>query len=207
MPLLERPRSEPGWRESASANWDRFVLIKRRVVTRSEIVEYLDFYFDTLWVLRPVVPAFYRDNDHYNLLPVREPLLLTGLVTLSSRYHPLSGPHGEIRSERIHWQAWKCLQKYLQSAIWGSPHTRSPGAIAAMLPLIEWHPKSINNPLAFSEDDDYDAPDNQEAGLRNWEPRPGPGTPLTGRQRYEMATLLENLNIVAPAYRSNKMSW
>ncbi|KAH8755641.1 hypothetical protein F5883DRAFT_649735 [Diaporthe sp. PMI_573] len=114
VPLLERPRSEPGWRESASANWDRFVLIKRRVVTRSEIVEYLDFYFDTLGILRPVVPAFYRDSDHYNLLPVREPLLLTGLVTLSSRYHPLSGPHGEIRSERIHWQAWKCLQKYLQ---------------------------------------------------------------------------------------------
>ncbi|KAG7291236.1 hypothetical protein NEMBOFW57_001248 [Staphylotrichum longicolle] len=187
--------------------WERFVLVRKGVLTRAEVVEYLDFYFNVMWSLRPVVHPFYRDRSRYALLAADEPLLSISLVTLSSRYYSLSGSHGEIRSERIHWQAWKFLRKYLQSALWGSPYTRSPGAIAAMLLMIEWHSKAINNPSSFSEDEDGDMFSSAQG------PRPGAFssrgqiTSLTSQQRYGMATLLENLNIVAPAYRSNKMSW
>jgi hypothetical protein len=187
--------------------WERFVLIRKGVLTKGEVVEYLDFYFNVMWSLRPVVHPFYRDRSRYALLAADEPLLSISLVTLSSRYYSLSGSHGEIRSERIHWQAWKFLRKYLQSALWGSPYTRSPGAIAAMLLMIEWHSKAINNPASFSEDEDGDMFSGSQG------PRPGAFnsrgqlTSLTSQQRYGMATLLESLNIVAPAYRSNKMSW
>lgn len=187
--------------------WERFILVRKGVLTRAEVVEYLDFYFNVMWSLRPVVHPFYRDRSRYALLAAEEPLLSISLVTLSSRYYSLSGSHGEIRSERIHWQAWKFLRKYLQSALWGSPYTRSPGAIAAMLLMIEWHSKAINNPSSFSEDEDGDMFSSAQG------PRPGAFnsrgqiTSLTSQQRYGMATLLESLNIVAPAYRSNKMSW
>jgi hypothetical protein len=185
-------------------DWESFLLVRKGVLTKSEVKEYLDFYFSTMWSVRPVIPSFYRDRSRYVTLANEEPLLLTCLITLSSRYRPLSGAYGEIRSERIHWQAWRFLQKYLQSAFWGSPHTRSPGAIAAMLLLIEWHPKSINNPIAFSEEEEYDLLGTSDAPKEGWAARP---SSLTSQQRYSMATLLEKLNIVAPAYRSNKMSW
>jgi hypothetical protein len=193
--------------DDASA-WEKFVLIRKGVLTKAEVVEYLDFYFDVMWSLRPVVHPFYRDKGRYSLLATEEPLLSISLVTLSSRYHSLSGSHGEIRSERIHWQAWKFLRKYLQSALWGSPYTRSPGAIAAMLLMIEWHSKAINNPVSFSDEEDGDMFTSSHGPRRgSFGTRPGQITSLTSEQRYGMATLLENLNIVAPAYRSNKMSW
>jgi hypothetical protein len=187
--------------------WEKFTLIRRGILTQDEVIEYLDFYFEVLWMLRPVVHPFYRQRERYHRLSQDEPLLLVSLITLASRYHFLSGSHGEIRSERIHWQAWKYLQGYLQSALWGSPCSRSPGAIAAILLMIEWHVKSINNPVGFSEDNDYDLLSDQNSRQGPWGPQSGPITSLTSQQRYGMATLLESLNIVAPAYRSNKMSW
>ncbi|KAJ4289993.1 zinc finger transcriptional activator [Collariella sp. IMI 366227] len=189
-------------------DWDKFILIRKGVLTKSEATEYLDFYFDVMWSLRPVVHPFYRERSRYGLLLAEEPLLSISLLTLSSRYHMLSGSHGEIRSERIHWQAWKFLRRYLHSALWGSPYTRSPGAIAAMLLMIEWHSKAINNPAAFSEEEDGDMFSASPASRRpSFGTKPGQITSLTSQERYGMATLLESLNIVAPAYRSNKMSW
>lgn len=193
-------------RPTDDADWKKFILIKKGVLTKLEVVEFVQFYFTVLWPLRPIVHPFYCDRARYALLAVEEPLLLVGLVTLASRYHILSGAHGEIRSERIHWQTWKFLQKYLQSALWGSPLTRSPGAIVAMLLMIEWHSKSINNPLGLSDGDDYDLFSIPECGQGYTEDDPNTLS-STNQQRYGMKTLLEKLNIVAPAYRSNKMSW
>ncbi|KAK3897543.1 hypothetical protein C8A05DRAFT_47887 [Staphylotrichum tortipilum] len=187
--------------------WDKFVLIRKGVLTKSEVIEYLDFYFNAMWALRPVVHSFYRDRSRYGLLAAEEPLLSVSLVTLASRYHVLSGSHGEIRSERIHWQAWKFLRKYLQSALWGSPYTRSPGAIAGMVLMIEWHSKAINNPVSFSEEEDGDMFSGSYGPRRGSFSSRSQVTSLTNQQRYGMSTLLESLNIVAPAYRSNKMSW
>lgn len=203
---LARPPGDMWPRATDDADWKRFILIKKGVLTKLEIVEFVQFYFDVLWPLRPIVHPFYCDGSRYALLAVEEPLLLVCLVTLASRYHILSGAHGEIRSERIHWQAWKFLQKYLQSALWGSPLTRSPGAIVSMLLMIEWHSKSINNPLGLSDGDDYELFSIPESGHGYTENDPDTLS-STDQQRYGMKTLLEKLNIVAPAYRSNKMSW
>ncbi len=191
----------------SDGTWEKFVLIRKGVLTKTEVIEYLDFYFNSMWALRPMVHPFYRNRSRYSLLVVEEPLLSVSLVTLASRYHYLSGSHGEIRSERIHWQAWKFLRKYLQSALWGSPYTRSPGAIVAMLLMVEWHSKAINNPVSFSEEEDGDMFGGFYGPRRGSFSSQSQVTSLTNQQRYGMATLLESLNIVAPAYRSNKMSW
>ncbi|EGX43113.1 hypothetical protein AOL_s00215g722 [Orbilia oligospora ATCC 24927] len=196
-----------GLRGGASWDWEKFVLIKKGVITKSEVIEYLDHYFAVMWPLRPVVHPLYRDKNQYTQLLTEEPLLSISLITVSSRYHPLSGSHGEIRSERIHWQSWKFLRKHIQSALWGSPYTRSPGAIAAMLLMIEWHSKSINNPVEFSKEEDHDILSSQIQRQAISNTQSGQLTSLTSQQRYGMTNLLESLNIVAPAYRSNKMSW
>lgn len=186
--------------------WRSFVLVKRGLVSKSEVFEYLDFFFETLWPLKPVIPSYYRDRDRYSVLAKEEPLLLTCLVTIASRYTPLSGPHGEIRSERIHWQSWKILQRYLQSVLWGSTITRSLGAITSMLLLIEWHMKSVNNPMDFAEAENEMSEFGEDVS-RSGKDLTNGALSLTGQQRYGLTSVLEKLNIVSAAYRSNKMSW
>ncbi|KAG7411085.1 Transcriptional activator ARO80 [Fusarium oxysporum f. sp. rapae] len=184
--------------------WKSFSLIRKGIVSQQEVMDYLGFFFNRLWPLKPVVPSYYRDRATYGQLVTEEPLLVVCLVTLSSRYFPLPGDHGEIRSERIHWQAWRILQRSLQSAMWGSTTTRSLGAIASMLLLIDWHVKAINNPSDFTEGEDeaHDHADSHGFKLSS-----NNTDSLTGQRRYGMVSLMERLNIVSPAYRSNKMSW
>ncbi|KAL7763900.1 hypothetical protein ACKLNR_007258 [Fusarium oxysporum f. sp. zingiberi] len=184
--------------------WKSFSLIRKGIVSKQEVMHYLGFFFDQLWPLKPVVPSYYRDMSTYGQLVAEEPLLVVCLVTLSSRYFPLPGDHGEIRSERIHWQTWRILQRSLQSVMWGSTTTRSLGAIAAMLLLIDWHVKAINNPTDFTEGEDEA---HGYADGDGFKLSPNNTDSLTGQRRYGMVSLMEKLNIVSPAYRSNKMSW
>jgi len=186
--------------------WKTFSLIRKGIVSQQEVMDYLGFFFDRLWPLKPVVPPYYRNRSTYAQLVAEEPLLVVCLVTLSSRYFPLPGNHGEIRSERIHWQTWRILQRSLQSVMWGTTTTRSLGAIAAMLLLIDWHVKAINNPTDFAEGED-EADGYMDGHTRDCKVSSNNTDSLTGQRRYGMISLMEKLNIVSPAYRSNKMSW
>ncbi|KAF5615100.1 ARO80-positive transcription regulator of ARO9 and ARO10 [Fusarium sp. NRRL 52700] len=184
--------------------WKAFSLIRKGIVSQQEVIDFLEFFFDQLWPLKPVIPSYYRDRATYGQLVAEEPLLVVCLVTLSSRYFPLPGNHGEIRSERIHWQAWRILQRSLQSVMWGSTTTRSLGAIASMLLLIDWHVKAINNPSDFTEGEDEV---HNHADSNGHKPSSNNIDSLTGQRQYGMVSLMERLDIVSPAYRSNKMSW
>jgi hypothetical protein len=184
--------------------WGQFLPVRKGILSKSEVREYLGFYWKTLWPLKPVIPVFYRDPSRYILLIEREPLLVLTLLVLTSRYHPLTGSRGEIRSERIHFHTWKYLQKYLNSVLWGSTCTRSLGAIASLLLLIEWHTKAFNNPIELS--DDLEAISSQQS-LNFLQGSPVATTSAsTIQQRYEVTVALERLNILSPAYRSNKIS-
>ncbi|KAK0124480.1 hypothetical protein ONS95_009432 [Cadophora gregata] len=191
--------------ENGTLKWKNFHLIRRGILSEDEAIEYVRYFFDKLWPLKPVIPAYYADPSMYSTLATEEPVLLTTMIVLASRYHQLPGYHGAIRSERIHWHTWRSLKRSLQSAMWGSICTRSLGTIASMLLLMEWHPKAINNPSMFADDDDiseYDGmhkdPDIRTTSI---------GFNLTTKQRHGMMSLLENLNILSSAYRSNSVSW
>ncbi|RGP70109.1 d-lactate dehydrogenase cytochrome [Fusarium sporotrichioides] len=185
---------------SGDGAWKGFILIRKGIISRQEVKEYLDFFFQRLWPLKPVIPSHYLDQKTHGQLVAEEPLLVVCIVALSSRYSSLSGSHGEIRSERIHWQVWGILQRSLQSVMWGSATTRSLGAISSMLLLIDWHVKAINNPADFTEGDD-------EAWAPSSKGPDATGSSSTGQRRYWMMSIMEKLDIVSPAYRSNKMSW
>lgn len=79
--------------------------------------------------------------------------------------------------------------------------------MVAMLLITEWHSKSINNPLGLSDGEDYEL-FNMPDVAQNASQVGGNALSSSGsRQRASMKTLLEKLNIVAPAYRSKKMTW
>ncbi|KAK5045632.1 hypothetical protein LTR84_009001 [Exophiala bonariae] len=191
--------------ETSRAAWRDFHLIKRGIISEEETLEYVHFFFENLWPLKPVVPAFYANPLMYWRLATEEPVLLTTIIVLGSRYLELSGHHGAIRSERIHWHAWRSLKRNLQSAIWGATCTRSLGTIASMLLLIDWHPKAINNPSMFADEDDIigQGPTQNDSDISS----PEAPLNLTSKQRHGMMSLLENLSVMSSAYRSNKVSW
>lgn len=179
-----------------ASSWDHFFLVKRGIVRANEAVEYLNFYFLHLWHLFPVIPGWYSLSDRYDTLAAEEPVLTMSLITTASRYHPLSGLNGHARSERVHWRTWPWVQRAIQSSIWGSSGMRRPGSIAVLLLFIEWHPRAINSPEDMVSD--Y-----SELELFDTD---GP-EPTEANRRPESSSIPERLNIVAPAYRSNKMSW
>ncbi|KAJ4252863.1 zinc finger transcriptional activator [Fusarium torreyae] len=189
--------------------WKNFILIRKGIVSQQEVTEYLSFFFEQLWPLKPIVPTHYCDKNTWVQLVAEEPLLVMCLITLSSRYYSLPGRHGEMKSERIHWQAWRIVQRSLQSVMWGSTTTRSLGAITSMLLLIDWHIKAINNPSDFTEGEDEGGgyANYADDGTPDFEDSPNGTDSLTGKRRYGMMSLMEKLKIVSPAYRSNKMSW
>ncbi|RDW86628.1 Zn(II)2Cys6 transcription factor domain-containing protein [Aspergillus mulundensis] len=179
--------------QDLSSEWRQFFLVKRGILRAEEAVEFLGFYFSTLWHLFPVVPEYYGAPENYTSLATAEPVLTIALIALSSRYHILSGYNGIARSERVHWRTWPWVQKLFQSSIWGSSAMRSHGAIAALLLFIEWHPRAINS----SEDFIGDCGE-----LELFEPHCQPDGDSHARP-----SIPERLNLVATAYRSNKMSW
>lgn len=185
--------------------WNSFFLVKRGIIQPHEAIEYLNFYFEQLWPLFPVIPQWYASADRYACLASEEPVLTTSLVTIASRYHSLSGFNGSAISERIHWRTWPWVRRLFQSSIWGSSAMRSPGAIAGLLLFIEWHPRAINSPedlIGDCGDVDLFEPLNQEPD--------GEEQDMAGLtdvyRRFDSSNIPERLNIIAPAYRSNKMS-
>lgn len=185
-----------------ASSWKHFFLVRRGIIRANEATEYFDFYFSYLWHVFPVVPQWYSSPDRYGSLVAEEPVLAMGLIMTASRYHPLSGLNGHARSERIHWRTWPWFQRVLQSSMWGSPVMRKLGSVAALLLLIEWHPRAINSPEDLvgdcSEIELFD-PQGQpyEADTRE---------STEHDQLPESSSIPERLNVIAPAYRSNKMS-
>lgn len=204
--MLGDPGSGPS--EEEDRLWKKYRLIKLGVLSTTELIEFMDFFFQHLWPLRPMIPVFYTRRSSYILLVTEEPVLTNAIVTIASRYHSLSGSHGAIRSERIHWHAWRLLQQNLQASMWGATYTRSLGTITSMLLLTEWHSKAVNYSDALAHaDEEIDDAYRPLHAQQSSEPSPMSVTHLTSKQRHGMMSLLESLNIVTPAYRSNKMSW
>ena len=187
-----------------NAIWGQFVPIRKGILTKHEVQEYLSFYFTALWPLKPVIPRLYRDPSKYALLIDGEPVLAVTILVLAARWHRLSGQHGAIRSERIHWKLWNYLQTYLNTVLWGSNCTRSLGMIAALLLLIEWHSKAINNPAELCTDLSPGVTRQPQTTLRGV--KQTTDLPSRGQHSYQAAGSLERLNILSAAHRSNKIS-
>jgi hypothetical protein len=179
-----------------------FLLVRKGILTREEMVEYLEFYFRTLWPLRPVVHAHYSRRENFSDLINEEPMLAVTLTLLASRHHILSGARGEARSERIHWRVWPWLKSYLQSALWGSKSTRTCGAVASMLLLMEWHFKAIN----FKADlaDQLDSPSWEHRRSRDHGDSNGCNNPSEHSSRF---AVFEEPKLTISAYQGNRMSW
>ena len=122
-------------------------------------------FFKHMNPLSPVVDDSYGNPVNYPALVKDEPVLCTVILTLSSRYHFLTGDGWLSRGYFLHNRLWRYCQSLLQRVIWGqetgaiSP-TRGLGTVEGLLLMVEWHTRSLHLPPDIEA---WDSDDGNEA--------------------------------------------
>jgi hypothetical protein len=125
-----------------------------------------------------VLPKFSSPSTHLTLL-TEEPVLTVAMLTIASRYMPLTGNGANSRAYSIHERLWSYLRGMIERLFWGqdkfggssgpsnasksgefsrSPgqtklngHLRSLGTVEALLLLTDWHPRALHFPPGDDE--------------------------------------------------------
>lgn len=160
--------------EQAVKAWSRFRFVRAGWFTAREGIAYLDYFYRYLSPLTPiVVPNFEKYESHQTLL-TDEPMLVVTLLTVSSRYMPLTGPGSSSRPYAIHEKLWNYLQGMIDRMIWGQEQfgggfcgagaeqscdvnplsrkgLRTLGTVESLMLLTEWHPRALHFPPGDDE--------------------------------------------------------
>ncbi|KAF2453679.1 hypothetical protein BDY21DRAFT_258620, partial [Lineolata rhizophorae] len=167
--------------------WSRFRFVRNGWFSAKEAIDYVDYFYQHMAPLTPIVPDFRSYACHEKLLR-DEPMLLMTLLTISSRYMSLSGSGANSRAGQIHGRLWSYLRKMIDRLIWGqekvenlngaigkpgsdiNPLTRrglrTLGTVESLMLLTEWHPKALHFP-PDDDDDDFLLPDMNDLMMQN----------------------------------------
>lgn len=143
--------------------WSRLRFVRAGWFTAREAMSYIDYYYEYLAPLTPVVTPDFCQMDSLPTLLRDEPLLTVTILTISSRYKKLPGPGGQTRSFMIHDRLWSRLQSMISrmffsqesfgSGVHGNGSSaidqgrlRTLGTIESLLLLSEFHPRSMHFP-------------------------------------------------------------
>ncbi|EEU43559.1 uncharacterized protein NECHADRAFT_82958 [Fusarium vanettenii 77-13-4] len=164
-------------------------LFWENVVTPSEALAYVCFFFRDLYPFFPFVPdAYYTclsapnpDLQILRCLFEEEDILLGCLITVSSRYYhlPRHTIGGYERSCETHNSCWLWTKRQLARVVFEGARSKSPlSVVETLLMLAEWLPKPIH---AFVENNT-------------------PGSGVSSTQRAGELLL-------QPAFRTDRVSW
>lgn len=136
-------------------------VVRENYLTSHEAILFIRFFFDKLHPFYPFIP----DEMHSTEVLATMPILLTVILTISSRYCKSAeqGTKYSISSSRgsqIHHSLWNYCQTLVSKTVWGEASTRSIGTVYSFLLLSEWNPRAIhwrfndyaNSPLGDSND-------------------------------------------------------
>jgi hypothetical protein len=185
-------------RQSQLAAWERLSFVRRELFSAQDGINYVNYFFDNLYPLTPILLPDYKNNQ-IELLE-KDQILLVVILTIASRYMPLTGPGAIYRQSTIHEQLWSYLRRMIEKTLWAQekfiPSTkklRSFGTVEGLLLLTEWNPRALHSPL--SEDDELMAPEHNR--------------PKRRKSDANAAAYLVNRNngLQEPCWRSDRMSW
>jgi hypothetical protein len=143
--------------------WRDFWCVKAGWMTEGEARHYIDLYplyykdsrcsfFDNLNPLAPLISRSLKDDQH--ILATSEHALANTILTISARYHTLSGIGGASRSYAIHDRLWRYTRGLLSKLPFsGSQTVRKYGMVESLLLLTEWHPRNFHFPDDDAEEE------------------------------------------------------
>lgn len=136
-------------------------VVRKQFLTAQEALLFIKFFFEALHPFYPYIPDFIQSTEAL----VSMPILLTAILTISSRYckYAEKGTRYYISAKRgssIHRKLWNHCNRLMSNTAWGEASTRSLGTVYAFLLLSEWNPRAIhwrsndyaNSPLGTGED-------------------------------------------------------
>lgn len=178
--------------------WRKHRFVKYGWLSAQEAATYVDLFFRNIVQLSPLASAFSQESSRESQFILGEPLLCTTVLTISTRYHVLSGASGASRAEFLHKRLWTTCESLIQRVLFGQDKfpasTRSLGSIKALLLLTEWFPRALHFP---PENEGWDASLMSDPNVEvDQSPAHGSSDKIKWREE-----------VFEPAKRSDKMSW
>ncbi|CAH2351456.1 transcriptional activator Aro80p [[Candida] railenensis] len=144
MPLAEKPDMI---RPRASNKLSHFDYIgePNGILSEFEAENLINLFFTTMHPYFPFIPKYL----HSPKVLAGYPILLCSILTISSRYHPLSDDSssnsGAVpRNIEVHDRLWLYVQRLISQTVWAEASTRSIGTVFAFLLFTEWNPRAIH---------------------------------------------------------------
>ncbi|KAF7506937.1 hypothetical protein GJ744_011068 [Endocarpon pusillum] len=215
-PVYDTPRSVLSLDTAASASrvvklsqpnhetlklWSQTRFVMNGWLSAQEAVTFIDLFFQNMSPLSPIVTNYYQDHAHHFQLTTEEPLLITVLLMISSRYHLLPCPGAASRGFFMHERFWHHCQNLIQRILYGqekssNAKSRAIGSIEALLLICEWHPRALHFP---HETEGWDTSiyvsQNENDGK------------VPGSQPVSATSTRWLEDVIEPARRSDRMSW
>jgi hypothetical protein len=141
-------------------------------MTAQEAATYVDLFFRNMAPMSPILDNYFADHTRHEYLITREPIVCCTILTLSTRYHLLSGVSSLSRGFILHERLWESCQSLLQRVIWGDglcmkQNKNVIGAIESLLLLTEWNPRSFLSRHHLAKDSNMDWPIDEEPAERS----------------------------------------
>ncbi|ETN45126.1 uncharacterized protein HMPREF1541_10003 [Cyphellophora europaea CBS 101466] len=206
--------------------WNSMTFVRSDFFSAEEAIAYIEYFYDNLQPMTPVVVPDYRGVSKHLTLLTEEPILALTILTIASRHKVLSGFSELSRRYQIHENLWRSLTSKVQRLLWGqeqfgggraavgagkvrelaggqltwSGSLRTLGTIEALLVLTDWQPRALHFPPG--NDDirllDRNLYDSADGDIHQSYAQAKTGSP---NDNMPYASWLE------PAWRSDRMSW
>lgn len=209
--------------------WSDVRFVRNGWFTAWEAMQYVEYFYEKLAVMTPVVFPDYKSPLKHRDLLINEPILALAILAIASRHMPLSGHAATTRSHHIQAKLWNSLRRQVERLLWGqeqfgggfcgggsaaniresktgqitwSGSLRTFGTIEALLILTDWQPQALHFP-----------PNDDETGLLDQSLVTFPeSTPSAPAREDEPRRSRDYDNVpyaswLEPAWRSDRMSW
>ena len=208
--------------------WQQMRFVRAGWFTAIEALQYVEYFFDKMAPMTPIVIPEYRSPAKHLSLLTDEPVLAIAILAIASRHLKLEGYAGTSRSYRIHDKLWTYLRQMLERLLWAQEQfgggfcgagasarvtestcgqltwqgsLRTLGTIEAILLLTDWQPQALHFPPG---DDENRLIESHIADLLS----DGTTQPnVTEVPSANEHTSLPFASWLEPSWRSDRMSW
>ncbi|KAJ4505141.1 zinc finger transcriptional activator [Exophiala dermatitidis] len=220
---------EQAERQAGLKVWSEVRFVRNGWFTAWEAMQYVEYFYEKLALMTPVVFPDYRSPFKHRDLLINEPILALAILAIASRHMPLSGHAATTRSHHIQAKLWNSLRRQVERLLWGqeqfgggfcgggnsariresetgqitwSGSLRTFGTIEALLLLTDWQPQALHFP-----------PNDDETGLLDQnliiscESSSYAPAPEDEPKRSRDYDNLPYASWLEPAWRSDRMSW
>ncbi|EXJ65909.1 uncharacterized protein A1O5_10885 [Cladophialophora psammophila CBS 110553] len=221
--------TEQAEQEAGLKTWSQMRFVRNGWFTAWEAMQYVEYFYDQLAPMTPVVFPDFRSPIKHHILLADEPILALAILAIASRHMPLSGHAAMSRSYQIHDKLWTHLRRQVERLLWGQEQfgggfcgggnnakihesntgqitwqgsLRTLGTIEALLLLTDWQPRALHFPPGDEENGllDHSLIINDEANAQ----RSVQQDERRGTRDYDN---LPYASWLEPAWRSDRMSW